>query len=185
MRERAQALRSDLDFLRAAARVAAELADGEGEDEQHREMMSLHGVNLVQPCSNLKKLVRGIVVVTCTSSGMWSEVKRVREDSEVLGKASTQAKLKKARSILSKVGEERLLVQANYRSRRGSSMRAKVSITWLKAFASDCRKEELFLSEGKQRRLKSPRTSQGAWSGCAMERSSSKKVCLRARVEGA
>ena len=35
MRERAQALRPDLDFLRAVARVAAELADGEGEGEQY------------------------------------------------------------------------------------------------------------------------------------------------------
>ena len=35
MRERAQVLSSDLDFLRAAAMVAAELADGEGEGEQY------------------------------------------------------------------------------------------------------------------------------------------------------
>ena len=35
MRERAQVLSSDLDFFRAVARVAAELADGEGEVEQY------------------------------------------------------------------------------------------------------------------------------------------------------
>ena len=112
-------------------------------------------------------------------------MKRVRDVSEELGKASAQAKLKKARSMRSRVGVVLLLDQVNWRSRSGNSMRASSSIVWLKALASVCLNASLFLSEGKRRRLKSPTSSQGETSGWAIAKSSSKNCCLRAREEGA
>ena len=58
----------------------------------------------------------------------WSDVNRVSDDRDVLGKASTQATLKKARSIRSKVGVAPLFDHVNWRSRSGSSIRARSSM---------------------------------------------------------
>lgn len=103
----------------------------------------------------------------------------------MLGKASAQARLKKVRSIHSKVGVSLLFDQVNWRSRSGSLTRARSSKVWLKALASGYRKTLLFLSEGKRSRMKSPAISQGESSGCEIARSSSRKDCLSAREEGA
>ena len=166
--------------------MAAELVDVVGhEGAQTERIMFLQGRKLAQPGSNLKKLDRGIVVVTCMRRGTWSDVKRVRDEREELGKASAQSKLKKARSIHSRVGVSLLLDHVNWRSRIGSSMRARSLIVWLNALASDCLNASLFLSEGKRRRLKSPTSSQGESSGWAIASNSLRKDCLRVREEGA
>ena len=92
--------------------MAAELSVVVGREEaQTLLIMSAQGRSWAQPGSNLKKLDRWIVVVTCMRRGMWSDVKRVREKREEFGKASAQAKLKKARSIRSRVGVTVLLDQ--------------------------------------------------------------------------
>ena len=95
MRERAQDLRSPLHFFITTARMAAEFVEEDGEGEQHFVMISLHGRKLDQPGSNLKKLERGVVVVTCMMRGTSLEVKRASEVNDVLGNASAQARLKK------------------------------------------------------------------------------------------
>lgn len=63
-------------------------------------------------------------------------MKRVREESVVFGKQSIQARLKKARSILSRVGEDLLFDQVKRRSSSGNSRRARSLRVSLKAFAS-------------------------------------------------
>lgn len=51
--------------------------------------------------------------------------------------------------------------------------------------ASDCLKLFVFLSEGRRRRLKSPKISQGVCEGGTKEASSDRKSCLRAWSVGA
>ena len=162
--------------------MVAEVGRGEAQTER---IVSRQGWKFAQPGSNLKKLGRGIAVVTWMRRGMWSDVKRVRDVREELGKASAQAKLKKAQSIRSRVGVALLLDHVNWRSRSGSSMRARSSRVWLNALAPVCLNASLFLSEGKRRRLKLPTSSQGESSSWAIASNSSRKDCLRAREEGA
>ena len=97
MRERAHFLRPARVFLSREAKVEAELVVVVGRGEAQTEwIISRQGWKLAQPGSNLKKLDRGIVVVTWTMRGMWSGVKRVRDEREEFGKASSQARWGKA-----------------------------------------------------------------------------------------
>ena len=57
--------------------------------------MSLQGRELAQAASNLKKLDRGMEVVTWRGVERDRDVKRDREEREVLGKASAHARLKR------------------------------------------------------------------------------------------
>jgi hypothetical protein len=83
-------------------------------------------------------------------------VKRVREDREELGKRWFQAMFTKTLSMRWSVGSCQLLDQVYSRSVRGSLIRARLLITSLKASASSCLKEVLFLSILDLMRLKSP-----------------------------
>ena len=91
--------------------------------------------------------------------GEWSEVGLLPVDRREPGKREAKSRFRKARSILAKVGEARLLVHVKRQSERGSSMSSKVLIVLLKREASDLLKLPLLLSFGWRVKLKSPMRS--------------------------
>jgi hypothetical protein len=76
-----------------------------------------------------------MVVLTWMIRGTWSEMKHVREESDVLGNIWVQARFMKTLSRHSRVGSARLLVHVYLWSRSGSSMRESELIFSLKASA--------------------------------------------------
>ena len=80
---------------------------------QHFCIICWQAVDRVQADSNLKWRGFGTVVWIFRIRETWSDVIRGKDDRVVLGKTLFQARLKKARSSHSRVGEARLLDQVS------------------------------------------------------------------------
>jgi hypothetical protein len=104
------ALSSALVFFSLAEMVAAGLVPWLWV-VQTLDIRSLKPAAWIQWFSNLKTVDFGTDVETSILSGTWSEVVRVIEDKTVLGRLSSQVRLIKARSSLSRVGVARRLDQ--------------------------------------------------------------------------
>jgi hypothetical protein len=128
----------DLFFLAqtfAACRRALALATREPVASTGAFVEDQAGITEEQKCQLLSQLgsrrkivVLGIAVGMEMSSGTWSEVELVWEVRKDRGKQELKGRLTKALSSRARAGSSRLLLQVKRRSRRGSSIQARLSI---------------------------------------------------------